>query len=49
MSKFVKRRFKRSMKAEKKTTNELIYNSYNLIEIVRPKGNLGMQFSELYL
>ena len=36
------------MEAKRNTANELIYN-YNLIEIVRPKGNLGMQFSELYL
>ena len=36
------------MKAKKNPTNGLIYNSYNLIETVRPKGNLGMQFSEIY-
>ena len=48
-SKFVKRRFKRTTKAKKNTLNGLIYNSYNLIETVRPNGNLGMQFSEIYL
>ena len=37
------------MKAKKNTTNGLIYSSYNLIETFRPKGNLAMQFSEIYL
>ena len=42
-----KRRFKQPMKA-KNTINTSIETSCNFIEIFRPRGNLDMQFSELY-
>ena len=35
------------MKAKKISTNELINILFKLIEILRPKYNLDMQFSEL--